>query len=366
MKLICDGFELSEAVNTVLKATAIRSTNPILEGIKLKAENDVLTLQATDLELSIEKKIVADVKIEGETVVAGRFFAELIKKLNNEKIEISKTDDNTIKFKYTDSEGFLQTMPVSEFPAIKLIEDAESIKIKKSDFKEIVNKTSFSAAFDDARPVLKGILNEINDGKVNAVALDGYRMAVCSKPIDSKANFSFIVPARSLTEINKIIDDSDDELEILIQKNFMQISIDEVKIITRLIDGDFINYKQVIPSQATTVVTVAKRFLEEAIERASLLARLNKNNLVTLDVNEDIMSVSSTSDLGNIREKISVNTKGKDLVIAFNARYFSEALKNITDEHININFVSPKDPCTITSSDGGDYLFLILPVRIVN
>ena len=146
----------------------------------------------------------------------------------------------------------------------------------------------------------------------------------------------------------------------------MQISIDEVKIITRLIDGDFINYKQVIPSQATTVVTVAKRFLEEAIERASLLARLNKNNLVTLDVNEDIMSISSTSDLGNIREKISVNTKGKELVIAFNARYFSEALKNITDEHININFVSPKDPCTITSSEGGDYLFLILPVRIVN
>lgn len=368
MKLICDGFELSEAVNTVLKATAIRSTNPILEGIKLKAENDVLTLQATDLELSIQKRIVADVKIEGETVVAGRFFAELIKKLNNEKIEITKNDsENTIKIKYTDSEGFLQTMPVSEFPDIRIIENAEKIRIKKHDFKELVNKTAFSAAYDDARPVLKGILMEVTEGKVNAVALDGYRMAVCTKAVSSNSNFSFIAPARSLTEINKIIDDNDDELEIYIQKNFMQIAIDETHIITRLIDGDFINYKQVIPNATTTVVTVAKRFLEEAIERASLLARLNKNNLVTLDIKEEnIMSVSSTSDLGNIREKISISTQGKDLVIAFNARYFSEALKNIADEYININFTTPKDPCTITASENSDYLFLILPVRIVN
>lgn len=367
MKLICDGFELSEAVNTVLKATAIRSTNPILEGIKLKAENDVLTLQATDLELSIEKRIVADVKIEGETVVAGRFFAELIKKLNNEKIEITKNpDENKIKIKYTDSEGCLQSLPVSEFPEIKKIENADSIKIKQNDFRDLIAKTIFSASYDDARPILKGVLMEVTPDKITGIALDGYRMAVCSKPIRSTSSFTFICPARSLAEISKIIGDDDEEIEIFIQKNYILINVDETKIITRLLDGDFINYKQVIPVSTTTVVTVAKRFLEEAIERASLLARLNKNNLITFDIKEDIMSVSSSSDLGNITEKISINTKGKELTVAFNARYFSESLKSISDEYVNINFTSPIAPCTITATENSEYLYLILPVRIVN
>ena len=367
MKLICDGFELSEAVNKVLKATAIKSTNPILEGIKLKAENDILTLQATDLELSIEKKIKADVKIEGETVVAGRFFSELIKKLNNEKIEITKNEnENTIKIKYTDSEGFLQTMPVSEFPEIKKIDNDEKIEIKQKDLKDLINKTIFSAAYDDARPILKGVLFEIIDNKITTVALDGYRMAICSKPIKADFNTSLIVPARCLSEINKILEDNEDTIELYLQKNYILINIDETKIITRLLDGDFINYKQVIPVATTTVVTVAKKYLEEAIERASLLARLNKNNLVSLDVNESVMSVSSTSDFGNIKEKISITLKGKEITIAFNARYFTECLRNISDEYININFTSPIAPCTITATENSEYLYLILPVRVIN
>ena len=207
---------------------------------------------------------------------------------------------------------------------------------------------------------------EVTPDKITGIALDGYRMAVCSKPIRSTSSFTFICPARSLAEISKIIGDDDEEIEIFIQKNYILINVDETKIITRLLDGDFINYKQVIPVSTTTVVTVAKRFLEEAIERASLLARLNKNNLITFDIKEDIMSVSSSSDLGNITEKISINTKGKELTVAFNARYFSESLKSISDEYVNINFTSPIAPCTITATENSEYLYLILPVRIVN
>lgn len=368
MKLICDGFELSEAVNKVMKATAIRSTNPILEGIKLKAEDDELILSATDLELSIEKKIKADVKIEGETVVAGRFFAELIKKLNNEKIEITKNpDENTIRIKYTDSEGLIQTMPVSEFPEIKKIESPEYVTLKENDLKQLINMTIFSAAYDDSRPILKGILVEVEDNKINAVALDGYRMALCTKPvIKTTANLSFVVPARCLSEVSKILGDSDNEVNILVQKNYILINVDETKIITRLLDGDFINYKQVVPVNTNTIVTISKKYLEETVERTSLLARLNKNNLVTFNISETLMLVSSTSDMGNIKEKIAVNTKGKEIVVAFNARYFSECLKNISDEYININFTSPIAPCTITATENSEYLYLILPVRIVN
>ena len=368
MKLVCDGFDLSEAVNKVMKATAIRSTNPILEGIKIKAEDDELVLSATDLELSIEKRIKADVKIEGETVVAGRFFSELIKKLNNEKIEITKNEnENTIRIKYTDSEGLIQTMPVSEFPEIKKIESPEYVTIKENDLKQLINMTIFSAAYDDSRPILRGILIEVENNKINAVALDGYRMALCSKPlIKTTANLNFVIPARCLAEVSKILGDSENPVNILVQKNYIVINVDETIITTRLLDGDYINYKQVIPSNTNTVVTISKRYLEETIERTSLLARLNKNNLVTFDITETLMSVSSTSDMGNIKEKIAVNTKGKEMVVAFNARYFSECLKNINDEYININFTSPIAPCTITATENSEYLYLILPVRIVN
>lgn len=366
MKFICDGLELSESINKVLKATAIRSTNPILEGIKLKAENDSVTLLATDLELSIENKIPADVKIEGEVVVQGKFFAELIRKLANEKIEISKNDnDNTIRLKYTDSEGALQGMSVNEFPEIKKIDSTDHITIKQKDFRELINKTIFSAAYDDTRPILKGILLEVTDGKLNAIALDGYRMAICSKYlVDSTANFNIIVPARSLSEISKIITDNEDDLVINIQKNYILVDLGETKVITRLLDGDFINYKQVLPVQTNTTVTVAKKYLEEAIERASLLARLNKNNLITFDIKDKILTISSTSDYGNINEKVPISKEGKDILVAFNARYFTECMKQIEDEYIKINFTSYNAPCTLTSTENSEYLYLILPVRI--
>ena len=368
MKLICDGNELSDAVNKVLKATAIRSTNPILEGIKLKAENDVLTLLATDTELSIENKIKADVKIEGETVVGGRFFAELIKKLSNEKIEITKNpNESTIKIKYTDSEGVLQTMPVSEFPEIRKIDSQDHIELRQKDLKDLINKTIFSAAFDDTRPILKGILIEIKDKKMSAIALDGYRMAICSKPVlKDNGNFSFVVPARSLAEISKIITDNDETVKIYNQKNYILVDLNETKVITRLLEGDFINYKQVLPVSVNTTVTVSKKYLEETIERASLLARLNKNNLVTFEIKETTMYVSSSSDLGNIKEKISISKEGKELTVAFNARYFSECLRNINEEFIKINFTSSIAPCTITNTENNEFLYLILPVRIIN
>ena len=156
MKLICEGLDLSDAVLKVIKATATRTTNPILEGIKLRAGEDCLTLSATDLEISIEKSIPADVKIEGEVVVPGKFFADFVKKLSGEQIELSLTENKTLKIEYTDSEGFLQCMNVEEFPEIKDLVNPEKVVMNQKDLKDLINKTNFSVSIDDARPLLKG------------------------------------------------------------------------------------------------------------------------------------------------------------------------------------------------------------------
>ena len=366
MKLICEGLDLSEAVLKVIKASANKTTNPILEGIKLRASDDSLTLTATDNEITIEKTIPADVKIEGEVVVPGKFFAEFVKKLSNEQIELTLTEKKLLKIKYTDSEGYLQCMNEQEFPQIKTLDNPQSIIIGQKDFRDLINKTIFSVAVDDARPILKGCLFEIANSEITSVALDGFRLALVHKPLKSTtADFSFIVPARCLGEISKLLEDNDDEIEIFIQKNYLMVDLNSTKVVTRLLDGDFINYRQVIPQNSTSVVTINKKQLEDGLERASLLAKMDKNNLVKFEIKDKLLTLTSQSDIGNVTENITISLEGKDLSIAFNARYVSECLRNIDDEFIKINFTSPIAPCTITKSENSEYLYLILPVRIV-
>ncbi|MBR4003313.1 MAG: DNA polymerase III subunit beta [Clostridia bacterium] len=367
MKVVCDGLDLSIATAQVIKAISNKTTNPVLEGIKLNAENDTLKLSATDLELAIEKTIKADVKSEGEAVIPGKFFSEFIKKLTDEKIELELNDKNRLKINYTDSESFIQCYNALEFPNLNTVDDGEYFTIKQKDFKTLINKSIFSTALDDTRPVLKGCCFEIEENNINSIGLDGYRLAFVKKPlVKTTIKTTIIVPAKSLTEICKFLEDNDEEINVYIQKNFLMVEFDNTKIITRLIDGDFINYKQIIPKDFTTSITLSKTVFEEAIERTSVLSRVDRNNLVKFEIKEKLLTLTSNSDIGNIKENIGVSLKGNDLTIAFNSRYFSECLRTVSDEAIKINFNMPSSPCIVTPSDGDEYLYLILPVRIIN
>ncbi len=367
MKLICDGLDLSEAVIKVSKAINPKTPNPILEGIKLVAEDGALTLSATDYELSIEKKIKADIKIEGETVVPGKFFSEFVKKLTNEKIELTLNDNNQLEIKYLDSVGFIQCMNSLEYPSLKKIDSDSYFGITQKDFRSLINKSNFAVALDDSRPILKGCLIEVEDNVVKAVALDGYRLAYVKKPlVTSSGRIKVVVPSRSLNEVSKILEDNDDIINVYIQHNNLMVDLKSTKIITRLIDGEFLNYNQIISDNFASKITVNKAQLEHGLERASLLSRVGQNNLVKFDIKEKNMLVSSNSEIGNIKENINVVLDGKELNIAFNASYFMDALRVLADEFITINFNSAINPCVIKPIEGDEYLYLILPVRMIN
>ncbi len=367
MKIICDGADLADAVLKVSKGTSNKTTNPILEGIKVVAEEDYITLSATDLELSIEKTIKAMVQIEGEMVVPGKFFCEYIKKLNNEQIELNVDEKNILSIKYTDSVGKIQCLNSVEFPIIKQVEDSTYFELKKKDFKALILKSIYAVATEDVRPILKGVKLEISKDKITAVALDGYRLAVVHKPLVSgNAEFSCIVPARSLSEISKLLDDTDDNIKVCVGRNFLMVNIDNTKITTRLLEGDFINYNQIIPTQFNTNLVLNKDQLLDALDRASLLSRVDRNNLVKFDIADKVMVLSSRSDIGDIKENITISLKGQDLSIAFNARYFTEALRVVNDEFLKLSFTSSVSPCIITSNDTDEFLFLILPVRLMS
>ncbi|MDD4002962.1 MAG: DNA polymerase III subunit beta [Clostridia bacterium] len=366
MKLLCNGLDLSDAVLKVVKAVSSKAVNPILEGIKLKAKEDYLLLSATDNELSIEKKIKADITEEGEVLVAGRLFADFVRKLNKDQIEINLINKQ-LKINYMDSEGILSCMNADDFPVLPSLTDTDYFTIFSKDFKELINKVIFSASTDDSRPILKGCLLEINGNKITSVALDGYRLALCNKNIiSSSGDIKTVVPARCLSEISKFLSDDENELKIYIQKNHIMVNIDNTTITSRLLEGEFINYKMIIPGDFSSIVTSEKLQFEDSLERASILSKGDKNNLVKFDVKEKILTITSNSEEGNIKENILVDLKGKDILIAFNAKYFIEALKNIADDYITINFTSSVAPCIVQPVEGDEYLYLLLPVRIIN
>ena len=370
MQILCEGLDLADAVLKVSKAIAVKTTNPVLEGIKLVAEDDTLTLFSTDLELSIEKKIKAEVKEEGSCVVPGKFFSEYVKKLTNDKIELTLEENNGLKIKYLDSEGYIQCFMESEYPDINLMDSQEYFAITKTNLKELINNVIFSVAIDDSRPILRGCLLEIGKDVIKTVTSDGYRLSLARKVLTySNTETSCIVPDKSLREISKILDDSDEQINVYVNKNFLMVDQGDTKIITRLLEGEFLNYKQIIMASAKdTVITVNKAQIVDALERASLLSKIGQNNLVKFDIKEDVMLLTSNSEIGNVKEKISIVLEGKDLLIAFNARYFLEAFRTIDDEFVKINFQGPTNPCTITPVDGEkeEYLYLILPVRMIN
>ena len=184
MEILCEGLDLSNAILIVSRATTTKTPNAILEGIKIKAINNTLELSATDSELSIITTIKAEVYKEGEVVIPGSFFGNYLKRLTNEQIKLTQVD-NKLRVSYSDSEGFIQCYDAKEFPKIQELENTKSFEIKQNLFKQLINKTTFAVATDDSRPILKGVLLEVGDKFVNAVALDGYRMAVVKKEIIS-------------------------------------------------------------------------------------------------------------------------------------------------------------------------------------
>ena len=184
--------------------------------------------------------------------------------------------------------------------------------------------------------------------------------------VESNITGGVIVPARSLSEISKLLDDSDDIVEIYVDSKYLKVNLGNTIVISRTLEGQFLNYKQIIASDYSTEVVINKKQLEESLERASLLSKVGQNNLVKFDIKEDNLLLTSNSEIGNIKENINISTSGKDIFIAFNARYFMEAFRTISDEFIKIKFNSSSNPCVIVpAEDGNEYLYLILPVRIV-
>jgi len=364
MKFVCDGTVLSDAAATVSKACAVKTITPILECIKIQAKNDGLTLKAYDGEISIEKKIVAEVLEEGEFCVNGKTFADFVGKISAFEVVID-SDDKGITLKYGDSESYMQALSASDFPQFSTSGQDEQnyFETKESDLKKLISKVVFCCATDESRPILKGCLLETVDNKLTATALDGFRMA-CSycDVMDGSGEIKIVCPARTLTEISRMLD-GDNTLKIYASKNLLSVEVQNTVITSRLYAGEFVRKENIYPVDFTTKLKVKRSEMIDSIERASVLIRGDKNNLVILDIKNGKIVINANSDMGKVEEIVSADLNGKELRIAMNAKYLTDALKALEEEDVELSFNSNVSPFTVENESDKSCQYLVLPVR---
>lgn len=367
MIFTCEKQKILEGISIVQKAITGKSTNPILEGIYIKTNelNSSITLIGSDMDVSIQTTVDANITESGSIVIDAKIFGEIIRKLPNATIKIETIENQIIRITCEKSVFDVVYMNANEFPELPEINEELKISVNQNILKNMIKGTSFAIAQDETRPILQGILFEVKNKNLNLVALDGYRLAIKSEFLDSDIEIEVVIPGKTLNEVSKILEDIDDIVDITFTNNHILFNLEKTKIISRLLEGKFINYNSLLPQEHKLSLIVNRQELQNAIERASLMAKDGNTNLIKLDIQQDNLIISSNSQLGKVREEISIKLQGDEIQIAFNSRYLLDVLKNMEEDEVVMKMTSSISPCVIEEVNNENAKYLVLPVRLM-
>lgn len=377
MKIRVLKHDLNESIQHVSKAISSRTTIPILTGIKLEVNFQGMTLTASDTDISIQAYIPAEdkdkqiVQVErpGSVVLPAKFFVEIIKKLPSEDIEMEVQDGFQTFIRSGSTDIQMVGLDPEEFPVLPSIEENQVITIPGDLLKNMIRQTVFSISTNETSPILTGVLWNLSDNQFKFVATDRHRLASRVAGLDDAegARFSNIVIAgKTLNELSKIIPDQNTRIEIVVADNQVLFKIDRVLFYTRILDGTYPDTSKIIPTNYKTELILDTKKLSDSIDRAYLLSREEKTNIVRLQTLEDgsIEISSSSSELGKVTEQMEVaQFTGEPLRISFNSKYMLDVLKVVESEQLHIGFTGAMSPIIIKPVDDTQSLYLILPYR---
>ena len=367
MKFICSRERLMEAISIVQKAVATRSTLPILDGILIEAnEGAGLKLTGYDLETGIECQVEADVPESGSLVINARMFGDIVRKLPEDIVSIENTGNLSVTIDSGSSHFSIKGIRADDYPKIPTVEESARLNMKQNELKDLIRQTIFAVSTDESRPVLNGCCF-VSDGKtVEMVAIDGFRLALRRAESETPLpEMKFIIPGKALNEVGRILQSIDAPVDIYPSQNHIMFDTGRVKLVSRLIQGDYMNYKSIIPQTVETTVLISPKAMLDAVERAALVISSEERRfpvrLATPD--PDTLVVSANTDIGTLREEISISMTGNKIDIDFNPRYFLDALKVIDDEQISIVFNGSMGPCVLKPVESQEFAYLVLPLR---
>lgn len=376
MKFIIQRDQLIDNVQHVMKAISSRTTIPILTGIKIIATNEGLTFTGSDSDISIESFVpkeedgteLVEIKQSGGVVLNARFFSEIVRKLPEDTVEIEVLGHHQTIIRSGQAEFNLNGQDHDEYPHLPQIDEKHVFSLQADLLKTLIRQTVFAVSTSETRPILTGVNWEIEKGVLTCAATDSHRLAVRTTPvdIDESVAYNAVIPGKSLLELSKILDDTSDLVEIIFTENQVIFKSKHLLFFSRRLEGNYPDTSRLIPTDnKTNLVLDSKEFLH-AIDRASLLARAEKNNVVKLATveNQTIEISSNTPEIGNVMEQIkSHSIEGEELKISFSAKYMMDALKALEGSEVKINFTGAMRPFVIRSVGDDTILQLILPVR---
>lgn len=359
--------DLQDGISTVTRALAAKPFKPAFEGIHAEASGNRITFTCSDGQMTARWTGQASIQEQGSAILPRKLLAELVRRLPDTDVSF-RTDKTAVIITYGKARSRLSLI-AGEFPDEPAPDSAVSMCMPAAKLKDLISRVQSCIAQDSTRLILTGALLEITPGTVHMVALDGFRLAEASYAQDTsfeKYPVRAVIPGKALSEIARILPSSDSPVDITFSRGLIRIDCENVRFSSTLLSGEYIDYQKLVPTSFTTTVRVYRDQLQDAIARASLLAKDGKNNTVRLVAQDSSLSVSAQSDTGSTDETLDCIHHGGPITIAFNASYISEAVRNAPDEFVTLNFNSPTSPVILTPDDGSDWMYLVLPVRVFN
>ncbi len=364
MKVSCERSLLLSAVSATQKAISVKSTIPALEGVLVRAVGSSLELTGYDLEIGIICTTPADVAKEGVQVVDARMFGEILRKADGETVEIEVEDGRMMHINCGRASFSIAVQSPEEYPQLPTVEQQQLLSLSQLTLKSMIRQTVFAVSQSDTKPVHTGALFEVVDGVLCVVGVDGYRLALRKEKIDAP-DMRFIVPGKTLLEVLRLLKDGEeDRVTLICSKKHIRFELDNLLILSRLLEGEFLQYQTAIPASGDVQAVVDVRGLMQCVERASLLISEKMKSPVKLTVMPPIIQVHCATSLGTVDDSLeAISTRGH-IEMGFNNRYLLDALKACECEQVSLEMNTPLTPCVIRPLEGDAFTFLVLPVRL--
>lgn len=369
MKVTCMPGPLGQALQAVSRAISARTTLPILNNILLTAGEQGLSLTATNLEIGIRKVVPAEVAEEGSTTVPARLITDFVGSLPDRELSMElDSSTQTLSLRCGRFDTHIKCIEAEEFPPSPRAEEGDRIVVPLDDMLRAVDQTQMAASTDEARPVLTGVLLQVHGRDLTLAATDGHRLAVRKLMAGSAEDIeaSLIVPARALAELGRALKGEASDLEMIVTKARNQVFFraGTAEVNSRLIDGNYPNYSQVIPTKSSTVISAPREELTQVVRAVSLFAKDSANVIRIKSGNGGMVLWATTNEVGDSQAEVDAAVEGGEIQIAFNARYVLDALGVIGDEKVELQFNGQLSPGLIKSPAGDDYIYVIMPVRV--
>lgn len=369
MKLSVMQENLARGLSVVSRAVSTRSTLPVLANVLLRTEDAGLKLTATNLEIGITYWVPGRIEVDGATTVPARLLTDLVNSLPaSEKVDLELSGVDTLHLRCGRFETHIKGIDADEFPAIQAAGERPTTRVSQRVLRRALEEVIFAAATDEARPILTGVLARFEGDRLTLAAADNYRIAVKTVAVlDAVSETSVVIPARALAEVVRILADVDDPVEVVLAsaRNQVLFHLEGVDLVSRLIDGQFPNYQQVLPAGHATRAVLEREELLRAIRPAALIAS-SSANIVKLAVapdGEPGVTVSATAEVGDYEGQVEAAVEGDGTTIAFNARYLADVLAHVEAEQFALEFNGPLSPGVFRPVGADDYVHVVMPVR---